>query len=303
MTNQSPISEAKPVENASSCKSYISHGFGRFLLVVSLSLLFSCEKETVRDAATVPNATTKRLVIDRITIAFKSSPADTLWGFLFNYDSLKRVTTLSGVKYPWSNAAEEIVSYHYHGTDTLPYEREIVSPRIGQVSEQFEYDPTGRLASWRFGLINVDESLWKFTYGPQIIYTDINHQASGNPSYLSYDTAYFNSSGDQERAVGTDIYFSFDYSMTWDQHPSPFSLLNIKASYFPRVTTYFDFIKLHYARHTLLTFNNNLDSVGPQPLVNLTYTYNGDGYPVTQDEISVDQAMNDFHRVYFYKKI
>ena len=169
----------------------------------------ACQKEfTIEDRAEPPQAGTDSNYIDRYYY-FEQTPGglDTLWGYYFQYDSLKRVVAVYyNEDFPTTTYTLEY-KYYYNNTDTIPNKIEEFDglTDLNPSVTYFNFDSQQRITSDSMrhfnnsGVLDILQVI-NYSYGSGKMYAHTRrteHFPPGMPQhFIERDTAVLNLFGD-----------------------------------------------------------------------------------------------------------
>ena len=260
----------------------------KFALFSLLVIVFaSCQKD-VDGSIDGPEESKKYL--SKVVEIDPAYPAEA-WAMEFKYDAQNRCTSLVEKYIDSSGGGPPVIeeytyTFHYNGSETRPFK--ITSDLFGSGIEWFtKFDAQGK---------KLQDSLVEASGG----YTEVvNYSYSGNRIVARYLVDVFGSSMEfidtvhhdgnnvtkqinAEYSMGSLGSWS-EYSYTYDNHPNPFSHVNINTTFFASSSfmglgTYIGLNKNNYLSDT---YRDLLQPGTPPTTVQYQYTYDGDGYPVT----------------------
>lgn len=266
--------------------------------------LFSCKKETGISNETTPHPYTgDSTLLDYFAIV---QNGDTIYRMKFEYDSLKRISTLLRYDSTQSDTPPWIYDeYHYTATNRFPYKivgTERFSPNsvnniIAHDSTYFIYDGTNKVI--------YDSTVSDYlSFSPTVFQTQrngliVNVSGSWNEDYR-IQTLNNNLVNSNYMDTVTS-HTSNPYKFTYDTKPNP--LYRPELEGMPILG-----IKLFYYRNHLIELaqKNNRTSfswrlyngTGPEVTENYFYTYRSDGYPL----LAISNSFTNKMFVYKYKE-
>lgn len=240
------------------------------------------------------------IVLSKLVVFDNSSSlSDTGYVYELSFDTLKRVIAANYFDHasgmPVFDGEEK---YFYNGNDTLPYKNVYVRPATsGAITDYYFYDNAQRLVQDSVISDQGVSNIFNFHYFEDKITTD---KKEG-----SYDTAFLDAS---QNVIRTETYqdydnYHFTTTFTYDTHPNPFNLLNIRSTNFPIPNELAD-------NYTIVSKNNPLSLEvynHKQPQYNFgftySYEYNAEGLPVTVTTFHNGEAEVFERAVFVYKKL
>ena len=271
-----------------------------FLLLSTLFCMFmtACQKEVNVDDNFVPTPTTDSNYLDKIyDIYDDGSGVDTQNISVCRYDNLKRLTAINDSVY---NSDKITFTYYYNSTDTLPYksmytdeftagsDTEIVYHYYNTNQQKIKDSIIKSYYSNGLGSQAVSVQVVNYSYAPgkmfgELVKTGIN---SASAPVYSRDTAILDANNNIISSVdytlsGSTYVLNRTSGFTYDNHPNPFSRLNIFKSYnrFPNGETLF---------WEIMCYNNILtqyeETLPPNPYIFdpvFTLTYKQNGFPAS----------------------
>jgi len=260
--------------------------------------LFSCKKETTPNAYT-GNST----LLDYFTII---ENGDTIYRMKFEYDSLKRITTLLRYDSTQNDTPPWIYDkYYYTGTSKFPYKivgTESFSPYsvsniIGHDSTYFVYDGANKII--------YDSTVSDYlAFSPSVFHTQrngllVNVSGDWNEDYC---TQTLNNNLVYSNYMDTVTnHTSNPYKFTYDTKPNPLYRPELEGT--PILG-----VKIFYFRNHLIELaqKNNRTSfswqlysgTGPEVTETYLYTYRSDGYPLS----AISNSFTSKIFIYKYKQ-
>lgn len=279
-----------------------------FIIVFFLiTLVQSCQKDFVNtDTPAVP------LVImphDSVTLLSKvisidPRTSDTAWIDEIIYDSLQRVMYDKGYDY-WSGNAEltNTDTYYYNAAETLPFK--MISEEVGNPyidTNYYFYDNLQRL---------IKKSL-NSARGTKYFYTDSTIVSVGYDNFLPsntpiVDTGFIGNTGDIIKTASNVKFVGLENSVTnyfvYDDHPNPFSLLNIYPALDPIPDEIYGPEGGYRQKNNVISSTTkDLVTPGVVNIFTYTYSYNTAGFPATVKTSNVDESFQD-EIIFVYRKI
>ncbi|MEO7523454.1 MAG: hypothetical protein ABIT58_05130 [Ferruginibacter sp.] len=264
---------------------------------ISIIAFISCKKDSTPNNST-PVTTISYL--SRIVFSYNDgSGAEIMDGTTtYVFDNLKRVTKM--IDSTTDNASSsmmlwQVTEYFYQGNDTLPYKAVV----IGNPAAQTEYDTTTNYYTYNNAGLLIRDTGFYVTNGTFYYSVKSNEtyaysgtmitgrrdaiitQPSGTSTETRIDTAQTDAAGNIIHNIKHKNYEVINSTITWDDHPSPFSKLsNFESrSIFPFGETFFYEMpkrnnRLHITEITTggTNYTYDEDFTG-------NYTYNAEGYP------------------------
>lgn len=220
-----------------------------FLLGSILVVIFcACHKDAaVSNNSNNPNnnnTVSDSNYTDRLYIIDSTAAGeDTVQVEIYNYDNLKRVTTIiDTLLNPQRFFA--LKKFEYAGTDSLPFKSTLYvhdgTAADDTVIIYHYFDATGRLI--KDSTINISRSvtyqvnseITDISYGPGKMYgysrhkiISVNGIPSASPTWIMTDTVTLDANGNMAEMISYDGSSRFTVTRTFDNHSHPFRRLNI----------------------------------------------------------------------------
>ncbi|MFT3910508.1 MAG: hypothetical protein QM737_13870 [Ferruginibacter sp.] len=271
------------------------------LTIVSILVIsfISCKKDSNADNSN-PNPSTSSNYLSRISFySNDGSGTEVLDGTTtYVFDNQKRVTKKIDSSLVGSSASFvlwQTTEYFYNGNDTLPF-KEVI---IGNPAAQIEYDTTISYFTYNSaGLLIRDTGFYvshgtgyfavnsnqTFTYSGTMITGRMDAtitQTSGSYTETRIDTAQTDANGNIIHNIKHKGIENINSTITWDNHPSPFSKLsNFRSSFiFPFGETFFYEMPQYNNRLHITEVQTGGSTHTYDEDLTGNYTYNAEGYP------------------------
>jgi len=201
------------------------------------AMITSCQKNPVNALITSHDSVT--LLSQFIFIDTRVSATDTTGYYKYQYDSLQRVTTINIYDYiSGTSSLSTVFTFYYHGSEGLAYKKTEVSADPSDMYSYatfYFYDNLQRLIK-DSALYGTDVNVNQYKYTGMQITTSGSFIYSNDPvnPLNEADTGYVGSNGDVVKT--NSLTFDSEYytnNFTFDNHPNPFSQLNIHTTYNP----------------------------------------------------------------------
>ncbi len=276
------------------------------LIAFSGLLLFnaSCSK-TVDTPNPLPGTKDSAFVLSEMIYSGLYNPGNNDFKNEFVYDTLGRVTTINSMSLNnGTYSAAEVITYYYNGSDTLPFKktrRDITITNPFLESYFYYYDSQQRLikdsANYDF---EIDVNNYTYSNGKVISEGYAVSPDFPTDFYYINDTAFLNSAGEVS-VVNTfrdPDHYSWKY--TYDTHPNPLNLLNIRFAYPPFPVHDFLLEDFTASKNNVISVDDN-NPPGYNQLVQ-TWTYDTSGYPTSADIVHDGGSVDDTRVLFHYKK-
>lgn len=271
-----------------------------------ITLVQSCQKDFVdTDSSAVPPVAAHNDSVTLLSKVVLLNPitSDTDWINEVVYDSLRRVRYGKGYDYSSGNIELfSIATYYYHGTETLPFKQVIEELGNPDIDTNFYfYDNLHRLVKTAFNSLRSVEYMYTDS---TIIAVRYNNS---NPSVRSYgDTGFIGNTGNIIKTVSNNIGLQNPVTtyFAYDNHPNPFTLLNIYSTFDPIPDESFFPEDGYQQKHNAIS-STIKGLLTPEHVTDITftYTYNAAGFPETEKSSRDNGQTFDDKVVFVYKRI
>lgn len=265
-----------------------------FSAVVAM-LMISCQKEfTIEDGPDPLDPTADSTYIDRF-FYFEETAAglDTMWGYQYKYDNLKRVTEVYYNEDFPANLYMLEYKYYYQNNDTIPYKMVEYDGPADLYPQEYYFTFDGQQRIIKDSIRHYNNSgdldvlkVINYTYVPGKMYAHTRYTEDFPPSppqeFIELDTATLNSSGDilshkKYKEVGGVPELRLISNFTYGTQSGPFTRSSLfKAHHLlPMGETYIEELMTHKNLLTQHEEDENGDVSMDETFIGYQYNTNG----------------------------
>ncbi len=284
----------------------MKNGLRVCIILIFAVFIFSCGKDVPNTPAPPPvtNSSDSQLVISTMVYSSIQNPGNSFFKYQFEYDVLKRVTKMTGLRLKnGAYSPEELSTYYYQGNDTLAFKK-TVEAVSGSAQYSgiwlYYYDNQQRLmkdSSNDGSYIEVND--YKYLNNQIVSSGYVSHPADST-IYPSNDTAFLNGTGQVIQVNASYPFNSTSVTYSYDTHPGVLNLLNIRSTYRP-------FPINNHLLEDFVAIKNNVISIDNfQPIGNIVtqaWTYDNSGFPNDVNITFSGSPNSDLNVAFLYKKL